>query len=422
MSMKQRNKQKGVVLSLVTLLVLGLGILFYVRWEAWFGNPAEEPYTVSNQPDRVLLTFGNQGEQSRWVSWICGDTIDSSAQLCLADTIGDTIQVKAIGEVFESRAGKAAYYRVQLVGLKPDMEYTYKVKNAGGESPWYTFRTTNPGRESFSFLYIGDVQDTIGGIANQLLRAAVRRHPSVEFVAFGGDLIERPTNRFWTETFRSIDSVCSTLPIVNITGNHDYLKYLIRKCERRFALVFPYFLQGMAERDDNNHLFAFTYHNTDFFLLDSDRGIGFLYGQRKWLQEQLAQSTSAHRIALLHHPLYSVKRKNNNLEVRWMFNELLRQANVDLILQGHEHAYTHCTADQEPLLGNECLNPPLYVISHCSPKNYSIHPTSRFSPVLREGRFYQIVTVQPQSVILEAYEATTGERVDSVCVCRAIEN
>ena len=419
--MVKRNKKKGVCLSVITVLVLGLGILLYVRWEAWFGNPPEEPYEVSAQPCRVLLTLGNEGEQSRWVSWMCGTEIDASARLCLADTLGDTLRIEAIGEVFESRSGSAAYYRAQLTDLQPQMEYAYRVENQTGCSPWYRFRTHDAKADRFSFLYVGDVQDTIGGVVNQLLREAVALHPDVEFVAFGGDLTERPTDRYWAETFRSIDSICTALPIVNVTGNHDYLKYLIRHCERRFSLVFPYFLEGMEERDDANHLFTFTYHNTDFFLLDSDRGLGFLYRQRQWLEQALRQSTSPHRIALLHHPLYSVKRQHNNLEVRWMFDDLLREASVDLVLQGHEHAYTHCTSSEEPLLDPDCTTPPLYVVSHCSPKSYSIHPTDRFSPVLRDGRFYQVVTVDAASVTLKAYDAMSGLQVDSVRIVRGKE-
>ena len=99
-----------------------------------------------------------------------------------------------------------------------------------------------------------------------------------------------------------------------------------------------------------------------------------------------------------------------------MFNDLLRQAHVDLVLQGHEHAYTHCTSSDQPLLGHHCTEPPLYVISHCSPKNYSIHPTERFAPVLREGRFYQVITVDGDVMTLKAYEATTQQLVDSVTI------
>ena len=252
------KKSKKYTNLTLAVILLGLGIWTYTRWDVWFGNPPEAPYTASETPSRVLLSFGNEGELSRIVSWMCGDKVDEDAVLLLADST-DTVRVKAIGEVFESRAGKAAYYRAELNSLKAEHTYNYAVKTNGTLSEWYSFTTSNPDSESFSFLYMGDVQDTINGVANILLKKAISRHPEVEFVAFGGDLIERPTDAYFAETFRSIDSVCTAMPIVNITGNHDYLKYLIRKCERRFALTFPYFLKGMEERGDENHLFSFVY-------------------------------------------------------------------------------------------------------------------------------------------------------------------
>lgn len=407
---------KKLIHLLLILVVLALSFWVCSRWQVWFGNPSEEPYQAPVVPSRVLLTFGDEGETSRYVTWMCDTVVDPQAYLLLADAEGDTVRVGAVGEVFESRAGKAAYYRAHLTQLQPEHDYSYTVGTNGSCSRWYHFHTTSSQADHFSFLYVGDVQDTIGGITNQLLRQALELHPEVEFVAFGGDLIERPTDSYWAETFRSIDSICTALPVLNITGNHDYLKYLIRKCERRFSLVFPYYLKGMEERDDENHLFSLTYHNTDFFLLDSDRGPAFLYAQRQWLSSQLDHSQAQHRIVLLHHPLYSVKRKNNNLVDRWMFDDLVRQHHVDLVLQGHEHAYTHCTADEQPLTSALCQQPPLYVVSHCSPKNYRIHPTERFHPVLSDSRYYQIVTVDAESVTLKAYDANTSLLVDSVKV------
>ena len=409
----KKKRKRNIILTIVAIVVVGLGIWIYSRWDVWFGNPPEAPYTASETPSRVLLTFGNEGELSRFVSWMCGDKVDENAVLLLADST-DTISVKAIGEVFESRAGKAAYYRAELNGLKAEHTYNYAVKTNGTLSEWYSFTTSNPDSESFSFLYMGDVQDTINGVANILLKKAISRHPEVEFVAFGGDLIERPTDAYFAETFRSIDSVCTAMPIVNITGNHDYLKYLIRKCERRFALTFPYFLKGMEERGDENHLFTFVYHNTQFFLLDSERGACFLFQQKSWLKDRFDECNTKHRIVMLHHPLYSVKNKNNNLVERWVFNDMIQEAGVELVLQGHEHGYTHCTSSEKPLKGNECKNPPLYTVSHCAPKNYKLKPTERFSPVLSGSRYYQVIRVDEAAVTMLGYDANTQELVDSV--------
>lgn len=407
------TKRKKYIRIAIAILFVGVALWSYTRWDVWFGNPPEAPYTASKTPSRVLLTFGNEGELSRMVSWMCGDKVDENAVLLLADST-DTVRVKAIVEVFESRAGKAAYYRAELKGLKAEHTYSYAVETNGALSKWYSFTTSNPKSESFSFLYMGDVQDTINGVANILLKKAITRHPEVEFVVFGGDLIERPTDAYFAETFRSIDSVCTAMPIVNVTGNHDYLKYLIRKCERRFALTFPYFLKGMEERNDENHLFTFTYHNTQFFLLDTDRGMYYLNQQRIWLKEQMEKCRSVHKIVVVHHPLYSVKKKNNNIDVRWMFNDIITDARTKLVLQGHEHSYARCTNDEKPLKGHICVKGPLYTVSHCSPKNYEPHPTERFYPVKNGSRYYQIVHVTPNSVNMQAFDAFTGELIDSV--------
>lgn len=410
------RKRKKILLT-VLVLVVGLGIWAYTRWDAWFYNPPEEPYTASKVPSRVLLTFGNDGEMSRMVSWTCDDKVDADAMLLLADST-DTVRIKAAGEVFESRSGKAAYYHAEMKNLKCDHTYSYAVKSNGMMSEWYGFNTNNPDSKTFSFLFMGDVQDTINGVANRLLKQAIARHPEVEFVAFGGDLIERPTDAYYAEAFRSIDSICTAMPVVNITGNHDYLKYLKRKCERRFALTFPYFLKGMEERGDENHLYSFVYHNTQFFLLDSDRGAYFLNQQKSWLKEQLGASKAKHKIVLIHHPLYSVKKKNNNLIQRWVFNETIQEGGVELVLQGHEHGYAHCTSSEEPLKSNECRNIPLYTISHCSPKNYNLHPTDRFSPVFSDGRYYQVVCVEADAITMKAYDANTQNLVDSVRIIK----
>ena len=413
----ETGKRKLIRIVVVCTVIIALAIWCNSRWEAWFHNPAEAPYTAPSEPSRLLLTFGNEGELSRYVSWMCDSIIDPDAHLLLADTASaDTISVPAIGEVFRSRSGVAAYYRAHITQLLPDRTYSYSVITNARQSAWHEFHTSDPTNDTFSFLFFGDVQDTISGITNTLIRRALSAHPEAEFIAFGGDLTERPTDAYWAETFRSIDSACTRMPVINVTGNHDYLKYLIRKCERRFALIFPYFLQGMDERNDNNHLFSLRYHNTELDLLDTDRGAFFLNQQRRWLASHLAESTAPNRIVIGHHPLFSVKKKNNNLIQRHMFNGTIMQSGVKLVLQGHEHAYTRCTASESPLQGNVCNTAPLYTISHCSPKTYKVRPTERFSPVLTGSRYYQLITVNADTITMRAFDANNGLPVDSVLI------
>ena len=168
--------------------------------------------------------------------------------------------------MFQSRSGKAAYYTARLRSLKSATFYSYRVSNNGKYSPWYNFHTYNQTtRNDYSFIYVGDVQDTINGKANQYLKEALQAHPKTEFFVFGGDLTERPMDSYWAETFSGLDSIGQYYPVLNVTGNHEYLKYAIRKLERRFPLVFSYFQDSMV---GDNQVYTLRYNDLQLFLLD----------------------------------------------------------------------------------------------------------------------------------------------------------
>ena len=72
------TRKKKITLGCLGLLLAGLAVLSYVRWNVWFGNPPEAPYAPQPTPSRVLLTFGNDGALSRNVSWQCDSVLHTS--------------------------------------------------------------------------------------------------------------------------------------------------------------------------------------------------------------------------------------------------------------------------------------------------------------------------------------------------------
>ena len=388
------------------LMLVVLGILCYVRWEVWFGNVPEPPYSTPDKPQRILLTFGDEDMYSRNVSWSCGETLQASF-LELADE-NDTLHIEATGEVFASRSGKAAYYVARLRGLQAGCLYSYRVCTNGHYSSWHHFNISD--HSNASFLYVGDVQDTIAGITNQLLREAFRHHPEAQFLVCGGDLTERPIDAYWQETFDGLDSIGQSVPLLNATGNHDYLKGLIYRLERRFSLVHSYYLDSM---EGVNQVFTLRYKDVQLFVLDSNREFFYLFTQRAWLKRQLEKSTAKWKVVVLHHPLYSIRGKNNNLIQRWMFDDLIREYDVDLVLQGHEHAYARMTAHDD-----DEAETPVYVVSHLSPKNYRIEFDERFDKFGSGSRYYQKVVADDEQLILTAYDAVTNALYDSLVITK----
>lgn len=409
-------KRKTVIkLSITAAIIIALSLWVNSRYSVWFGNPDEAPYAPLSEPGRILLTFGDSNELSRNISWQC-DSVVKPSNVTLIDTLAhDTVKIDAAGEVFQSRSGKAAFYVARLRSLKPNTFYTYCVTTGNQSSDWYNFSTPDHSTDKdFSFMFVGDVQDTINGITNRYLRNALKSHPETEFIFFGGDLTERPTDAYWGETFRSLDSIATNMPIINITGNHDYLKKIIRKLERRFSLIFSYFLDSMV---GENQVYTLRYGDAQFFLLDSNREFFYLWDQQDWLEEQLKKSDAKWKIVALHHPLHSLKRSGNNFFQRHIFDDLIKENGVDLVLQGHEHAYGRLTTHDE----NGMQKTPVYTISHCSPKNYKIHNAEEFEAVDTLSKIYQLIRISGDTLKIKSFNADNHSVIDSVDIIKSTD-
>ena len=247
---------KRLKLGIALVMVVALGAWVASRWHTWFVEEDEEAYVPSMTPAHVLLTFGDAEPLSRNVSWQADTVVRPSwlELVCLPDR--DTIRVEAAGEVFRSRGGLAAYYVARLRNLKAATAYAYRAVTDGKASPWYQFQTQQTGADKVSFLYVGDVQDSIGGETNHILREALHRHPQCEFLVCGGDFVDGPMHSWWEEGFRNIDSVAQAMPMLAVTGNHDYRKGVIQRLERRFSLTFSYFLDSMI---GENQVYTLSY-------------------------------------------------------------------------------------------------------------------------------------------------------------------
>ncbi len=394
-------------------LLIVFAVFAALKWDVWFHNPEEVAYKAGVEPKWVLLTLGNDGELSRNVSWMCGDEVGESVVELVDTEKGDTINMRAEGEMFESRSGRAAYYHARLDDLRSDAIYTYRVTTDGHSSGWYDFKTYPGSRGHFSFLYVGDIQDTIGGKSNMMLKEAFHRNPESEFLVCGGDLTERPAYQYWEETFRDIDSIGQHVPILNVTGNHDYLKGVICSLERRFPLIFSYFIDSKV---DDNMVYDTTWGDAELFVLDSNREFFYLWRQRSWLEEKLENSTTKWKIVVLHHPLYSTK--GNNLIQKWFFNEIIKEHGVDLVLQGHEHAYARRTMKDD----NGTETTPVYIISHCSPKNYLIDFDDEFDKYGISSRYYQTIDIKGDTMSVATYDANSFTLYDSLDIIKQGEN
>ncbi|MBP3353813.1 MAG: metallophosphoesterase family protein [Bacteroidales bacterium] len=387
--------RKIVVALSLLVVVVALSILVATRWNVWFGNIPEPPYKVSDKIEHLLMTYGSNGEESRCFTWMCGDTVQP-AILQLA-VLGDTLHFDGEGTLFKSRSGKAAYYKAEISSLPEGLSYSYRVLNSTDTTGWYTFRI--PYRDmQRSFIYLGDVQDDYTGVTPKIFSEIFEMYPDVDFYLFGGDVIERPMSGYWDYWFASMQDIPKTKPILAAAGNHEYLKGLPPYIEERFGLVFPY---ASSKNNRGNALLSIKLGDAQIMLLDSNKDFWKYFYQRRWLKSELKNSDAKWQIVTMHHPIYSTKGRFNQLLQRIFFNPVIKNREVDLVLQGHEHTFMRTS----PVSEDGSLKTPIYLTSHCSPKSYKVKYPADYAKMDNGDKYYQLIQYDYEKMEVETYNS-----------------
>lgn len=391
-----RVGKKKIFWGFMFLILIAGGIICKIRWKVWFYNRPEISYVLTNEPQRVILTFGNNGELSRNVSWVCGGVSKQAKLEYTKIGSGDTLLIDGSSKFLKTLGGFSYANWARFKDLAYGDSYSYRVWNDDRASSWYSFTMQPDSTDHFSFIFVGDVQDTLHGKTRAFMEKVRYRFPQADFYMLAGDFIERPMNCYWEEAYQSIDSIAPSKPLLVSPGNHEYVKGIVRTLEQRFNYSFSYLLE--SEYKDNN-VYSIDYKDATIITLDSNRDPWFLFSQREWLEKTLKNSDKKWKIVMLHHPVYSIKGKTNNLPVRWMFDPLFKKYGVDLVLQGHEHNYARMTNEE----GDGKMTTPVYLVSHASPKGYRLGFNDKYDRFGTNNRFYQNIDIKGDTLRIQAF-------------------
>lgn len=391
-----RVSKKKIFWGFMFLILIAGGLICKIRWKVWFYNRPEISYVLTNEPQRVILTFGNDGELSRNVSWVCGGVSKQAKLEYTKIGSGDTLLIDGSSKFLKTLGGFSYANWAKFKDLAYGDSYSYRVWNDDRASNWYSFTMQQDSTDHFSFIFVGDVQDTLHGKTRDFMENVRYRFPQTDFYMLGGDFIERPMNCYWEEAYRSVDSIAPSKPLLVSPGNHEYVKGMVRTLEQRFNYSFSYLLESEYK---NNNVYSVDYKDATIIVLDSNRDPWFLFSQREWLEKTLKNSDKKWKIVMLHHPVYSIKGKTNNILVRWMFDPLFKEYGVDLVLQGHEHNYARMTNKE----GDGKMTTPVYLVSHASPKGYRLKFNGKYDRFGTNNRFYQNIDVKGDTLRIQAF-------------------
>lgn len=307
------------------------------------------------RPDHVALTWSGDPRTSQTIQWRTGPATKrgyvayGKAADLDSPRARKPIRVKSTSEVLkdERLLNDPAIRRhtVELDGLEPGTRYRYSVGDGtrGGWDEYRDFTTAPAGVVPFSFVYMGDAQNGLDRWGS-LVHNAFRERPDAAFFLMAGDLVDRGAHRDdWDSFFHNARDIFDRRTVVPVIGNHEnqgghptlYLKH--------FTLPRNGPAGVEAER-----AYSFHYSNAHFIILDSNLDPST---QTAWLEKELAASKATWRFVSCHHPAYSsaVGRQNEKLFREW--TPIFDKYHVDVVLQGHDHAYlrTHPMKEGKPV-------------------------------------------------------------------------
>ncbi len=223
--------------------------------------------------------------------------------------------------------------------LSPDTTYLYSLSNGSrqGWGPWRTAKTGRGKTGRIEFLYMGDAQTGLQDWGKRLY-TAYRRHPGIEFILLAGDLVDRGNERTnWDHFFLRAEEIFERIPVMPCVGNHEYLDQGPRLYRSFFALP----RNGPAAIEPGL-IYHFETGPAFFAVLDSTLAVSDPQAaqlQAEWLDAALSESRAHWKFVMFHHPVYPSHPTRDNPQLRRVWLPIFDKHHVDLVLQGHDHAY-----------------------------------------------------------------------------------
>lgn len=380
-------------------------------------------YPATAVPDRIVLTVSNDLSTAVTINWRTDHNFtDSYVEYAPADAhpefVKTVTKTKATSQSFQLNAINVQYHRITLQGLQPNTAYTYRVGRDTGWSEWMDFRTAGTAADPLSFIYLGDAQVGIRPFWSRVVRKAYTRMEQPQLIIHAGDLVNRANNdEEWGQWFEAGGFIHGSIPGIMAAGNHEYTHedgnpHLSLLWKQQFGLppngTGDEALEGTCYYTDVQGV-RFITLNTQ--MVQEAMTPQLITRQTTWLEKTLQQNPCKWTIVVMHHPIYSTKKGRDNVQTRDQFKPLFDQYKVDLVLQGHDHAYAR---GMGKIMQHNSNKPSgtMYVVSVSGAKMYECEPMPWADVVAGNLQMYHHITVNNDRLSFRTHLAT-GALFDS---------
>jgi hypothetical protein len=371
-------------------------------------------------PSRIMLTIPDDPATSRAVSWRTSFEVTvAKAELNLANVAPDLetgkVTIAGNSNPWEEGSESGMGHKVIFENLKPDTKYTYRVGNGNIWSEWLQFKTSSNEAKPFSFLYFGDIQNGIKSHGSRVLRQAYSNFPDSHFMIFGGDLTSNSTEEEWRNFFYAGGWIHGMVPSMPTPGSHAYERQNDDSFifSRQWNQIFSLPLNGPAGMSPNRHYYI-DYQGVRFISIDSQAlllGIDNSSLLMAWLNQVLTDNPNTWTVVFQHHPVYACSgNRTTNQDYTTAMRDMYEKHGVDIVLQGHDHAY--CRGQNLSEAGEDVLNYPMYVVSVAGAKMDESDPDTWSDIHASDIQLYQHININGNTLFYKSFTAE-GELFDS---------
>jgi hypothetical protein len=139
----------------------------------------------------------------------------------------------------------------------------------------------------------------------------------------------------------------------------------------------------------------------------------YLEKQRQWLDSVLTNDPRKWTAITFHYPVFSTKPNRDNENLRNHFKPIFDKHKVDIILQGHDHAYGRGMVTNVPTGKNvKEESGTVYVVSVSGPKMYDLSNDPWMQRKARNTQLFQVITIEDNILVYQAFTAS-GELYDA---------
>lgn len=432
-----RRKPVLVASCLVAALVVSGGGIAMAA--GGLAPPAVAPATIykpSVVPDRIVLTPTATPAKSQNVTWRTSTAVTAPKAQFAPMTTGPVSAAGTVTATTISFATDLGYsiseHTATLTDLTPNTDYLYRVGDGDTWSEWIEFTTAAEGMVPFSFIMQGDGQNDNKAYTSRAMRAATEARPYAKTIIHAGDLIDTDvSDAEWGEWFFAAGFMNGSMNILAAAGNHEY--YPGPNLSQYWPAQFEYPLNGPDSSTRVKDMFAENVYSVDyqgvrFISLNSNfpGDTELMTAQTAWLEDQLKNNPSRWTVVSFHHPVFSVSSGRNNVQIREAWLPLFEKYNVDIVMQGHDHAYGRGNLKTNDI-DTKTSKGPVYMVSVAGPKYYIPDPLdnnnwvnngANLRKVDRDTQLYQIVDVTNDELHMESW-SVDGSLVDSFTIDKA---